>query len=295
MGGMAESFSRNLQIWDGWAPGENQSAQSGEVRASCSLHPLELAEHFFASETMSRRTGSQDGAQPFSLQWFLEIESIRHGRHGRWLPKLLEFTKHSGDRLLGLGPGLGTDWVPYARHGAQVITCSPNSEQRSLVQRNFELRGLTAHFLHTSPAALPLDSASIDVVCLGSLLQSGVDSLGVVEEVYRVLKPGGKVLALARTYYDVDFWYHRWLPWARLFKGRTDPETPVPGYKASQIRRLFSRFHEQHIYKRHLRRSDVPHLWRWLPLPLLERLMGKVLVLKAFKPLSSAISPPLAA
>ena len=39
----------------------------------------------------------------------------------------------------------------------------------------------------------------------------------------------------------------------------------------------------------------VPHLWRWLPLPVLERLMGKILILKAFKPLSTAISPPLAA
>jgi hypothetical protein len=32
-----------------------------------------------------------------------------------------------------------------------------------------------------------------------------------------------------------------------------------------------------------------PHLWRWLPLPLLERLLGRVLVIKAFKPLSAAI------
>lgn len=292
---MAESFSRHLQLWDGWAPlGKNPSLTGGERALSCP-HPLELAENYFASETLSRRTGSQDGAQPFSLQWFLEIEAIRHGRHGRWLTKLLEFTKHSGDRLLGMGPGLGTDWIPYARHGAEVIACSPNSEQRSLVQRNFELRGLTAHFLQASPMTLPLESASIDVVCLGSLLQPEVDSSAVVEEVYRVLKPGGKVLALARTYFDVDFWSQHWLPWSHWFKSGSSPEVCLSGYTASQLRRLFSRFHEQHFYKRHLRRSDVPHLWRWLPLPVLERLMGKVLILKAFKPLSTAISPPLAA
>jgi hypothetical protein len=39
----------------------------------------------------------------------------------------------------------------------------------------------------------------------------------------------------------------------------------------------------------------VPHLWRWLPLPLLERLYGHFLVVKAFKPLSAATAAQLAA
>ena len=43
------------------------------------------------------------------------------------------------------------------------------------------------------------------------------------------------------------------------------------------------------------RSEAVPHLWRWLPLPLLERLMGRVLVLKAFKPLSAALPAQAAA
>ncbi len=291
---MADSLSRKLHLWEGGAP-LSKPAPPGPERPGSLLPLMELAQTFFAAETMTRRTGSQDGAQPFSLQWFLEIESIRHGRHGRWLPRLLEFTKHSGERLLGLGPGLGTDWIPYARHGAEVIVCSPSSDQRTLVQRNFELRGLTALFYQASPVALPLESASIDVVCLSSLLQTEVDPVAVVEEVYRVLKPGGKVLALTWTYYNVQFWRQHWLPWGRWFQSAPSAESQPAGYKASQMRRLFGRFHEQSIYKRHLRRSEVPHLWRWLPLPLLERLMGKVLILKAFKPLSSAISPPLAA
>lgn len=290
---MAESFSRNLQIWDGWAPlVKNATLASGE-RSPCA-HPAELAEHYFATETLFRRSRSQEGAQAFSLQWFLEIESVRHGRH-HWLPRLLEFTKHRGDRLLGLGPGLGTDWIAYAQHGAEVLTCSPTVEQRSLVQRNFELRGLSGQFLHSPPATLPLEPASIDVVCLSSLLQPEVDPGAVIEEVYRVLKPGGKVLALTRSYYDADYWCYRWLPWGRWLKPSPSPADRASSYKASKVRRLFGQFNEQSIYKHHLRRSDVPHLWRWLPLPLLERLMGKLLILKAFKPLSSAISPPLAA
>jgi hypothetical protein len=34
----------------------------------------------------------------------------------------------------------------------------------------------------------------------------------------------------------------------------------------------------------------VPRAWRWLPLSLLERLIGQELVLKAFKPVSAAMT-----
>jgi len=39
----------------------------------------------------------------------------------------------------------------------------------------------------------------------------------------------------------------------------------------------------------------VPHLYRWLPLVLLERWVGRLLVFKANKPVTSAISEQAAA
>jgi len=72
------------------------------------------------------------------------------------------------------------------------------------------------------------------------------------------------------------------------------PKDPHP-FTSRTLKQLFSRFAEHRVYKRHLRRAEVPHLLRWLPLPVLERLIGRVLILKAFKPLSAAVSVPLAA
>src|SRR5262249_42466051 len=142
-----------------------------------------------------------------------------------------------------------------------------------------------------SPQSLPVETSSIDVVCLSSLLQPGAEPAAVVEEVYRVLKPGGKVLAVTPARYNVDYWCWSWLPW----HGRTDANSPA-AFSGRGLKRLFGRFVEHQISKRHLRRSELPHLWRWLPLPLLERLFGRMLVLRAFKPLSAAIAaPPIAA
>lgn len=253
--------------------------------------PSAFAGRLYADESLnpaSTSAVSEDVAEPYTLQWFLDIENQRHGRQGRWIPRLMEFSKHAGETLLGLGNGLGTDWLQYARHGAQVVVCSPSMDQLSLIRRNFELRGLGGRFVHSTPNCLPLESSSIDVACISSLLDEVSDPSEVVAEVYRVLKPGGKVLAVTPALYDVDYWYQVCFPWQRWLQ-RQKPASTAPRFTRRGLYRLFNDFVEHRIHRRQLRRSEVPHIWRWLPLPLLERLLGRLLVLKAFKPLSAAI------
>jgi SAM-dependent methyltransferase len=253
-----------------------------------------FADNLFMREAMDpARDTSRRGeeAEPYSLQWYLNAEYQRYRRHGRWIPRLLEFTKHSGETMLGLGDGLGTDWVQYALHGARVLACSPSQDQLQLIRRNFELRRLPSRFIHAAPAALPLESASIDVVCLSGLSPEISDVEPVVEEIYRVLKPGGKVLAVMPAYYDIDLWASRTMPWHRRHdKKAAEWQTDNRRYTRRGLKRLFSRFVESRLQKRQLRRSEVPHLWRWIPLSLMERFMGHVLVYRGFKPLSAAIA-----
>jgi len=295
---MDDSFPRKLEVWPARAlavigdvplhiPGRNGSSDAPRYGT--------FAERLFEEETLNRVSPSAPPAasEPYSLQWFLEIENQRHGRQGRWIPRLLEFAKHGGETLLGLGNGLGTDWIQYARHGARVIVCTSAAEQLALVRRNFELRGLSGRFLAARPSCLPLETSSIHVVSLSGLLDEAADPPAIVSEVYRVLKPGGKVLAVTPARYDVDYWRNLLLPWLRWL--RPAPEAQAARFSARRLRRLFGGLVEHRVYKRQLRRADVPHAWRWLPLPLLERLMGRVLVLKAFKPLSAAIAAQAAA
>ncbi len=211
------------------------------------------------------------------------------------MPRLLEFTKHRSERLLGIGSSLGSDWVQYAQNGAEVIACTPSADILALVQRNFELRGLKGRFLHAEPSMLPLESASIDVACVTEL-PADTDVRKAADELYRVLKPGGKVLMVVRSRYDVDFWWRDWLPWGSLLQPTSllSPRSPQC-FSGREIKRVFERFTEHRVSKRHLRRAEVPHLLRWMPLPMLERVLGRQLILKAFKPLSAAVSVPLAA
>ena len=63
---------------------------------------------------------------------------------------------------------------------------------------------------------------------------------------------------------------------------------PEHRYSGRQLRHLFSRFIEHRVYQRQLRRSEIPYVWRFLPTPLLSRMMGRILVLKAFKPVRAS-------
>jgi SAM-dependent methyltransferase len=319
---MDGSYPTKLRLWESpgmaLAPDESGvsfSSSPGVCARQADPEQSDFAERLFASEALNPPPTAArlvEPAEPYTLQWFLNIESQRHGRQGRWIPRLLEFAKHSGETLLGLGHGLGTDWIQYARHGASVVVCSPSASELALIRRNFELRSLPGRFIHAAPHCLPLESASIDVACISSFLaadnkaeKKGSDPLdlggqtpfsppaldnapAVVDEVYRVLKPGGKVLALAPAKYDVDFWLRAARFWQSRPGGSLDRQG-IPHYSVRRLRRLFTRFVEHRVRKRQLRRSEIPHVWRWLPLPLLERLMGHVLVLRAFKPLSAAI------
>ncbi|MGE3808717.1 MAG: class I SAM-dependent methyltransferase [Gemmataceae bacterium] len=281
---------QRLRVWeDATMTILHDRAESPEGWPTGPHHPSAFAERLYAAETLdaTQSPPADEAAEPYTLQWFLDIENQRHGRQGRWIPRLMEFAKHSSETLLGLGNGLGTDWLQYARHGAHVVVCSPSGAQLSLIRRNFELRGLAGRFLHAAPTSLPLETASIDVACISSLLHEVPDPQAVIHEVYRVLKPGGKVLAVTPALYDVDYWNDVLFPWRSQRRGK--PDTPLR-FTARSLKRLFASFSEHRIHKRHLRRSEVPHLWRWLPTQVLERLIGHVLILKAFKPLSAAIS-----
>lgn len=258
--------------------------------------PTAFAERLYAWEALNPPAGTGDAIEPYTLQWFLDIENQRHGRHGRWIPRLLEFAKHPGDTLLGLGSGLGTDWLQYARHGANVIVCSPTVEQLSLIRRNFDLRGLPGRFLHASPATLPLETGTIDVACVSGLLHEVENPRPIVEEIYRVLKPGGKVLAVTAARFDIDFWYRVCFPWQAWLRGNRYHARPASvQFTGRSLRRLFGQFREHRLHKRHLSRAEVPSVWRWLPRSVLERLMGRALILKAFKPLSAAMPAQAAA
>ena len=281
----------NLRIWSGWT----RNSVGGRWLPPSATRPTLLPrgdEYYFAETMSSRRPRHLPTAEPYSLQWFLNIEAPRHGRQGKWIPRLLEFAKHSGETTLGLGDTLGTDWVQYARHGASVVACALSPEYLELTRRNFDVRGLKGRFLHCAPGCLPLESSSIDVVCVSSFMQEEGDPQAVVREIYRVLQTRRQGPGIIPAKYDVDFWFSLCFPWTRLFVKRRPP-TDGAKYSRRRLKKLFRASSNTASISAQLRRSDV-RTSGGRPADDGEH-DGPRPGLKAFKPVSAPSHAPLAA
>jgi SAM-dependent methyltransferase len=237
------------------------------------------------------------GLVPYSAAWYDELEQKRYQRHGVWLPAALEFGRHPGESLLLLGPGVGSDVVRYVQTGTPVTVGITPRDHPDLVRENLARRALPARLVDVGGPVLPFPDGAFDVVAWNALHDPAPPDPARISELFRVLKAGGKVIGLFPAHYDAGYWQDLFLPLQWLYWRR--PADPATGTKttARQLRRLFGEFTRQKVAKRHLRRAELPHPWRVLPLILLERLIGRVLVFKAFKPLSArtAAHPALAA
>ncbi|AMV29023.1 hypothetical protein VT84_31805 [Gemmata sp. SH-PL17] len=231
---------------------------------------------------------TRHGCEPYSAAWFDELEQKRYQRHGHWLPRALEFGRHPGESLLVLGCGLGTDAAHYARTGTNVTVATAPDEHAQLIQDNFARHGLTADFVALTGVRLPFADGAFDVVTWNALYDPTEPAPFRVDELFRVLKPGGKVIGLFPARYDTAFWQNILLPLQRIYWQCPPAPSTAPKTTAHELRRVFARFAEHRVMKRHLRRGELPHIWRIMPLIFLERLIGRVLVLKAKKPILAA-------
>jgi SAM-dependent methyltransferase len=264
------------------------------------VHPVPPDPNILANRELIRPVGfrrAAPGLVPFSAAWYDELEQKRYQRHGVWLPSALEFGRHPGESLLLLGPGIGSDAVRYVRTGTPVTVGVTPFDHADLVRENLARHALSARIVDVAAPKLPFADGTFDVVTWNALYDPAPPEAARIDEVFRVLKSGGKVIGLFPARYDAGYWQDLLLPLQWLYWRR--PADPTDGTKTSarRLRRRFAAFVRPAVSKRHLRRAELPHPWRVLPLVLLERLIGRVLVFKAFKSLSArtGISIPLAA
>jgi len=239
--------------------------------------------------------------EPHTREWFEEVEAHRYREYAPWMPSLMEFDRHAGDEVLEIGAGIGTDLSQFARHGARVTDVDLSAGHLALAEENFAHRKLAGRFVHHDAEALPFDDRSFDLVYSNGVLHHTPDTRRVVEEIYRVLKPGGRAIVMVYAERSLHYW--RELVWRlglerEMLKhysmgeimsrhveiSQNDARPLVKVYTASRLKRLFDGFEHRVVYKRQLIASEVPGWLKWMPLDLAGKLMGWNVVIKATKP-----------
>ena len=139
-----------------------------------------------------------------SREFFAELEQHRYATEWH-IPKVVDFERWRDRDVLEVGCGLGTDAVNFARHGARYTGVDLTEASIDLVRRRFSLEGLTARLRTADAEQLPFDDASFDLVYSHGVLHHTPDTQRAIDEVHRVLKPGGT--AMVMLYHKNSFNY----------------------------------------------------------------------------------------
>jgi glycosyltransferase involved in cell wall biosynthesis/ubiquinone/menaquinone biosynthesis C-methylase UbiE len=241
------------------------------------------------------------GTPRHTLDWFTKVEDHRYGEYGPWMPEVMEFSRHAGEEVLEIGGGMGTDLAQFAKHGARVTDVDLSSGHLQLAQENFELRGLQGRFVHQDAETLPFPDNSFDLVYSNGVLHHTPNTPLVVDEIFRVLRPGGRVIAMFYAENSLIYW--RNIVWGHGLvdtmleqysigevMSRTVEFTEIGSrplvkvYSAKRLRRLFHRFEQIAILKRQMVPGEVPRILARVPARWIARGAGWNLIIKARKP-----------
>jgi arsenite methyltransferase len=103
----------------------------------------------------------------------------------------------AGDRVLDIGSGSGTDTLIAARlvgPEGRVHALDMTPEMLDKLRRNIALAGAdNIEVIEGDAEAIPLPDASVDVVTTNGVLNLVLDKPKAVAEIFRVLRPGGRV------------------------------------------------------------------------------------------------------
>lgn len=151
-------------------------------------------------------------AEPGTKEFLDELEHKRYTRHYAYLLEEAEFGAHRGKKVLEIGCGMGIDLMQFAKGGAVVTGIDLTDKAIRNAKAHFGHRGLTGTFRTMNSEKLDFPDNTFDVVYSFGVLHHTLDTQKAINEVHRVLKPGGKSIIMLyhkgfRYYLKIHLYY----------------------------------------------------------------------------------------
>jgi SAM-dependent methyltransferase len=186
-----------------------------------------------------------------SRAYFEHYDRLREANESvEFSAALHEYDQFTGKAVLDVGCGNGYVLSRYARAGAHTTGIDLTETAVEICRKRFEIMGLEGQFRQANAEALPFADGSFDCVTSMGVLHHTPDTAKAVSEVFRVLKPGGRLIVM--FYHRNSALYRIGFPLQRLLTGKTTRQlvNEVDGegnplgdvYSAAELRRLLARF-----------------------------------------------------
>jgi SAM-dependent methyltransferase len=191
-------------------------------------------------------------AEPGTAEFYEQMERERYALEP-FIRDFAEFERWRDRDVLEVGVGAGTDFVQFARAGARLTGIDLTEAAVGLVRTRLGLEQCDANVRVGDAEALPFEDGSFDLVYSWGVLHHTPDTKRAVEEVRRVLRPGGEariMLYSRRSWVAYGLWARYALAVGHPRRTLTDVvanhmESPgTKAYTEPELRDLFSGFSE---------------------------------------------------
>lgn len=239
-------------------------------------------------------------------EFFERVERDRYVNYAPWMKTAIGFDRHSGDRVLEVGFGLGTDYVSFARAGARCFGIDLTPAHVDATRRRLRGIGYPVRLTRGDAETLPFRDESFDVVYSFGVLHHTPGTQAAIGEIHRVLRPGGEVIVGLYHRDSAIFWGYYVLVWGILRGGflrdgyrstlsrierreHSDAIPLVQVYSRRKARRLFSGFSEVRIKTHHFSFDQAKGPGRFAKRffaklePALEKSFGWYLIVRGHK------------
>lgn len=175
-----------------------------------------------------------------SRAFFEEVERHRYAQEYH-IPQVVNFPAWAGKDVLEIGCGMGTDLVQFARAGARVTGIDLTPRSVEITRQRFALYALPGKFQTADAENLPFAEESFDLVYSHGVLHHTPDTQKAVDEVYRVLKPGGTAIVMLYNKHSYNYWINirvlRALAFAAIRRGfRVETLSRITGVNPELLR-----------------------------------------------------------
>jgi SAM-dependent methyltransferase len=169
-----------------------------------------------------------------------------------YLKPFARFNEGKGKSVLEIGVGMGADHIEWAKsqpHSLTGIDLTPRAIEHT--KKRLELYGFTSDVRVADAEQLPFNDNSFDIVYSWGVIHHSPDTEKALQEIHRVLKPGGDARIMIYHYYSIV----GYMLWIRYALCRLKPFLPLstiyarylesPGTKAfteAQATAMCSRF-----------------------------------------------------
>ena len=231
--------------------------------------PLKQVKLFWENNPLS---ATMIDAQPGSVGFFDRYDSLREINEPPVLAEgLHEYDRFLKKRVLEVGCGNSYTLAKYADHGATVHGIDITETAIIISRRRFEHQHLKGEFIVGNAEELPYKSDYFDCICSMGVLHHVPDSEKAVLEIYRCLKPGGRLIVM--FYHKDSLLYRVVMPIKSFLTGKslTQVVNEVDGignpkgevYSKKELRNLLCRFRDIEMFSGLLQpsmlRSTLPH------------------------------------